>query len=401
MDIRRAYEYSNLSQTSPTPLKQNKSAADVALRVFALAAQSGRIEGTPKEWQKEWLSSGKFFLMDIPPHLAACPFRGHNQSKVLECMRASADSLEPIVVDLNKKQLGQPSVSSYYPPVIVIHGHAQHQGSMLGGREKIRAWVGELAAQELGLLEDKKVVIKEVKAAAMPKRESVTPLEASMRINSCIGGKPFPKLKSKVKAAGGMGGPGASLSNGSGPSMATKPMPNPGRPMPMMRTAKKKLKANTESGGYQGYKDATKTQSDKTRGASNSEMASKLRGSGYFGYTDATDTFRQKTKGGTKSEMTDQLKGSASNTVKKIVTKFRAACSGGYKPEMKSVAPPGMEHVVKGLKKNFGKGSSSPFAIAWWLHNKKKGKSMNADISRKGVDLGERPPKVANPAKGI
>ena len=34
-----------------------------------------------------------------------------------------------------------------------------------------------------------------------------------------------------------------------------------------------------------------------------------------------------------------------------------------------NVAPPGMEHVVKALKKE--KGVSNPFALAWWLKKRK------------------------------
>jgi hypothetical protein len=97
------------------------------------------------------------------------------------------------------------------------------------------------------------------------------------------------------------------------------------------------------------------------------------------------------------------LKGSA--VVKKIVTHYKKALKGGYrhaKHELEAVAPPGMESTVMKLKKHFGEGSSSPFKLAWWLHNRKKGQ-MNADvdINRKNVDLHERPPKKMNPAEAI
>jgi hypothetical protein len=59
--------------------------------------------------------------------------------------------------------------------------------------------------------------------------------------------------------------------------------------------------------------------------------------------------------------------------VKKLHADCKADMKSGkfkFKPEMKAKAPPGCEHVVKGLKEKFGEGSSSPFAIAWHMHHK-------------------------------
>ena len=174
-----------------------------------------------------------------------------------------------------------------------------------------------------------------------------------------------------------------------------------------------------KSSGYVGYKDATNTQRQKTKGGSKSEMTSQLKGTGYYGYRNASDEQSEKTKGGSKSEMNDprargrsyssdpdvgELKGAAAK-VARIVTKYKAALKSGYKHSaegLQAVAPPHMESTVKGLKKHFSKGSASPFKLAWYMHDKKKSK-MHAHvvISNKNVDLHEKMPKVKNPAAGV
>src|ERR1035437_6214827 len=110
----------------------------------------------------------------------------------------------------------------------------------------------------------------------------------------------------------GMGGaPSSSLGQGSGPgpSMVMKPTPTPGggvkkTSMPTLRSNGGK-KHKLKSTGYVGYKDATDTQRQKTKGGSKSEMTSQLKGTGYDGYRDASDEQSEKTKGGSKSEMND------------------------------------------------------------------------------------------------
>jgi hypothetical protein len=299
--------------------------------------------------------------------------------------------------------------------VIVVSGRHMHAAARLQGSERVRAWVGELAIEALGLSlkagKRQKTDHVDLHAANEEiarrfRQFQVTSMEAAMQIFGAGGG-----------AAGGMGGPGSSLGQGSGPgpTMAMKPMPRPGgtTTMPALKSRGKRMRADVDirhknvdlhekmpvkenpadklkSSGYLGYEKATSTQRAKTKGASHSEMRSKLKGSGYYGYPDATDTQRQRMKAPKGSEFEDpktrhkanyssnpdlaELKGEAAH-VKKIITDYKAARAAGYrhgKHELEAVAPPGMEDTVLGLKKHFPKGSASPFKLAWWMHNRKK-----------------------------
>jgi hypothetical protein len=321
-------------------------------------------------------------------------------------MRASAESAEPIVVDMNKNKIGL-AHSGYFPTVIVVDGIDRHAAAQLQGRETVRAWVGEIAAQALGLMVQRgnKLVVQkqetiDIEATTADtvrrfKQYQVTSLEAAIEIFGA-----------------GTGGPGASLGQGSGPgpSMVMKPTATPGK-IGMQSKGVRKGKMRTS--GYMGYKDATDTQRAKTKGGSKSEMAEQLKGSGYYGYNDATDTEHQRMKAPKGSEFEDpklrhkgnyssnpdldELKGS-STKVAKIVTDYKSALKAGYKPSMQAVAPPGMESTVRSLKRHFGEGSSAPFKIAWHLHDKKKKMHADVDIRHKSVDLHERMPKVKNPA---
>ena len=202
-----------------------------------------------------------------------------------------------------------------------------------------------------------------ISASGIPSKTQmhVTPIEHAMQLHAAGSG-------TGAGASGpGTGAPGSSLGDGSGEP--TK--------VPTMKSKKKKLKANaatsssnTSGGGYTGYRSASKTQSDKTRGASKSDMFDKLKGSGYSGFTKATKTQSDKTRGADKSVMFDKLKGEAK--VKKIITDYKAAVKAGYKAsskDMQAVAPPGLEHMVLGLKKHLGENNPSVFKIAWHHYN--------------------------------
>jgi hypothetical protein len=416
MDIRQALAVADLG-TAPMPANNFTSdklrkAEQIAERVFAQAEEHGaRIAGTPDEWRKSWLRSERFMLLDVPVHFIARPMKATDRNKVLGCLQASAESVEPIVVDMNKNKIGI-GHSGYFPPVIVVDGKHRHAAAQMQGRETMRAWVGELAAQALGMM------IRKGARLVVQKQEPVDIEVATADTVQKFKQYQVTSLEATIQIFGaGMGGPGASLGQGSGPvmpgpSMVMKPTATPGK-VGMQSKGMRKRKLRTS--GYMGYKNATDTQRAKTKGGSKSEMADQLKGSGYYGYKDATDTQRQKTKGATESEMADpklrhanyssepdieELKGSGAK-VAKIVTHYKSALKAGYKPELQAVAPPGMESTVRSLKRHFGEKSSSPFAISWWLHNKrKKSKStVHADFvpSHEDVDLHERPPKVKPP----
>jgi hypothetical protein len=447
VNIQQSVVLQNMRDTRrhlPFAAKERKSAQDLAKQVFARAEESGHpiMRQTRSEWVDEWLQSKDFVLLDISLGAAACPNRGPiDASKVQEAIRASADCMEPVIIDVNKNKIGFNSKGKFFPPVIVVDGQHNYQGALLQGRERIKAWVGLEAAAMIGLLhadhqlgsselhqllqkklreaipstgdpgsvmyspgpyikevypledyfvynhDDKQfkqsykcnvanrtvdfvgkpraVVQKFVHASSEVRlyRNAVSPMERAMQIHGASGGA-------------GMGGaPSSSLGNGSGaPTADTTTVPpakkvtmTPTMPAMKGKGKKKKLKGS----GYFGYNKATKKQSQRMKAPADSEMGDELKGSGYYGYKASTKTQSDKTKGGSQSEVAPQLQGAA--TVRKIVTKFKAACAGGYKGKMQAVAPPGMEHVVKGLKKHFKKGSASPFKLAWWMHDKKKG----------------------------
>ena len=394
----------------------------LAERVYDLAAEQGtRLEGTPKSWRDEWLVSRRFRLLDIPLRFAACPMKADNASKVQGFIRAAAGSVEPIIIDVNKKKLGR-AAGDYFPPAIVVDGKHRAAAHRLQGRETIRAWVGENAIMALGLDKVPTVAQQEQMAWRARRKARVVPVEIAAAEEKIV--RDFTQAQvSSIEAAmqifgtgGGMGGPGSSLGNGSGPSLAMKPRPTPGNITMRSKAMKKKKLKST---GYFGYKKASDTQSQKTKGASNSDMAKQLKGSGYYGYNDVTSEEQQKMKSPKGSEFNNpkvrqshvydsheqvqSLKGAAK--VRKIITDYKNALHAGYrhaKEEMQAVAPPGMEHIVKGLKKHFGEGSSSPFKIAWWMHKGgKKKMSADVDINHKNVDLHERMPRRRNPAEAV
>lgn len=65
-----------------------------------------------------------------------------------------------------------------------------------------------------------------------------------------------------------------------------------------------------------------------------------------------------------KSELAAALE---AGDARPMVHAFMQACNSGYVPKVGAVSPPGMEHVVKGLKKSK---VDNPWAVAWWLHDK-------------------------------
>jgi len=437
MNIRQAVDLNSLQQRRPpsAPLEK-KSGVAITARIFSRAEESGQpiTSMSASVWTKEWLASETFYLLDLPTHLASVPKAPEDHNKVLSSMTASVESMEPIIVDYNKNKIGQQPNGKFFPPIIVVDGKHRHRATQLLGRERIKAWVGEVAATHLGLIhadhqigsselqqkireclqneyprptlptggfdysaefktpwiqevyplenyfvyqydnhlfkqsykvdtktrdvsftgKKKEVVQRYVNAGSNVSHlsKNASPIESAMRAH---GGS----FTAKPMKATGAGGPGASLGSGSGA--------NPANP-----SVKKADIMSREAGGYKGYKNASKTMSDKTKGASNSEMAQQLKGSGYYGFDSATKTQQVKNRGGSKSDMAKKL--SAAAVVKKIITRYKAALKAGKITDaVQCVAPPGMESTVKGLKKHFKKGSASPFKLAWYLHNEKKG----------------------------
>jgi hypothetical protein len=97
-------------------------------------------------WGKEWLTSKRFALIDLTLGSVANPVQpDHNQ--LIRAIRFAADSVQPIVVDLNKKEIG--IIRSFCPKVVVVHGSEIYAAAEIQGRSTVKAWIGIDAAKAL------------------------------------------------------------------------------------------------------------------------------------------------------------------------------------------------------------------------------------------------------------
>jgi hypothetical protein len=158
MNLEDSIAYSNLMQAPKIVEPKKRSKVDVAKRVFQLAANGGfpYKYATPEGWARKWLTSREFTLMEIDIHAAASlnvnavasPHKPKNSNRVEHYFHCSADALDPIVVDLNKRNVGK-SYLGYVPEVIVLDGKHRKMAQLRQGRTKILAWVGCEAAKQL------------------------------------------------------------------------------------------------------------------------------------------------------------------------------------------------------------------------------------------------------------
>jgi hypothetical protein len=146
MRLEQANQLAILKTTRAGDRKQQSiSAAAVVRKVY----ESGQFDEPQSVWAKKWLASDRFVLLEIEASRVAAPFP-HDAHTLQLCLRASADSLEPIVVDVNKRQVGRTTGrSKYIPPIIVLAGVERHKAQMQQGRERVRAWVGVKAMRKL------------------------------------------------------------------------------------------------------------------------------------------------------------------------------------------------------------------------------------------------------------
>lgn len=204
-----------LAQLSRPPheekVEERLSARQVAQRVFKISAQAGApfIGVTQEAWAKKWLDSEEFVLMEIPLNRVAVV--GRPATNRILAMAQVADP-EPIIVDLNKRKVGQ-TPKGYVPPVIVVDGQTRHQAQILRGREKVLAWVGVKAQKQV---EDRRTQPrgKELAAAAAASASGTyiagsTRMDAAMAMHAAMPMRPLPKQDS------GDGGPQPTMrSNG-------------------------------------------------------------------------------------------------------------------------------------------------------------------------------------------
>lgn len=380
--------------------------------------------------RRSLLCSASFRLVELPLNRLASPFDQHDHQAHVEAMLASVDSGDFPVADFNIKGLGETS-GGFRPKVVVIEGGARVRASRQQGHERMRVWIGDramgyvasiradhqLGAQELrtllGIELEKEYPAKRNKQnmiiESSPWIQEVYPLEnyfvfsrnghywkqsytVTLKDRSVkLDGKPeevtqryVPLTASSMnlaRAAALEAGPGsASMGGGSGPAVA----------MNKLYTKKKAVRAAITNIVPKPSDELLR----KLMPSKTSDMAVRPRinhpvlpGAAEKGRpvpTKATDAV-QAEKGGAKMPHGGMSKvphapshghrrmRAERKVVKKIITKFRAACMKGYKAKMESVAPPGMEKTVLGLKKHFKQGSAAPFKLAWFLHDKKKG----------------------------
>lgn len=227
----------------------------VAKRVFQLAASGGfpYTGMTYKQWGKKWLSSDTFRLMEIDINAAASPHLPKNPERVAFRLLCSVDSVDPIVVDVNRQKVGN-SHLGYIPSVIVVDGKHRKQGQMLQGRTRILAWVGcraqkkiknatvidELKFVQVKPLAAGRTVLAEATPLSYVRGQKERPLESAINLHCAVspaggavildqsggegGSRPknatveAKKDKLKSSGAGGMGG---SLGGGSGSNPLT------------------------------------------------------------------------------------------------------------------------------------------------------------------------------------
>lgn len=149
MNLEQAVAMGKLTIKASRLEEETKTRLEVAESVFDLSARCGEPyeNQTPKDWAKNWLASKKFTLVEIAPHQVAVPYVNRiDPHKVQRTLQASEEQIEPIVVDLNKQGIGS-TQSGYTPQVIVVDGKHRHKAQVIRGKDKIRAWVGELAME--------------------------------------------------------------------------------------------------------------------------------------------------------------------------------------------------------------------------------------------------------------
>lgn len=213
-----------------TETQQVRQAVDVARRVFEVSAmaQEPYENMKPEDWAHRWLASQTFVLAEIAPHHVAVPNVNRiDSSKVQATLQCSAEEIEPIVVDINKQGIGA-THGGYVPKFIVVDGKHRHRAQVLRGKDRILAWVGDLAMAEMKSKNSAKQFV--IKAAAKPFPEKGTRFDGLADIYAAVappsaaitrqdvgdggsrptGGTTVPKMANA--GGGGMGG----LGSGSG-----------------------------------------------------------------------------------------------------------------------------------------------------------------------------------------
>lgn len=239
-----------LTQLQRPPLEdkveKRLSARQVAQLVFKISAQAGEpfVGLTQEEWSRKWLASDEFVLMEIPLNRVAVV--GRPATNRIMAM-AQVQSPEPIVVDTNKRGVGQ-TAKGYTPPVIVVDGQTRHQAQILRGREKVLAWVGvKVQAQ----VTDRRLAPRNLAMAASAASASApvgpTRMDATISMHAAMPQRPLPRQDS------GDGGPQPSMSsNGYVPATEDPDGTSFKKNRGAMDRPKKKVAASGAGGGMGG-----------------------------------------------------------------------------------------------------------------------------------------------------
>jgi len=382
----------------------------VARKVFELSAAFGEpYQGRPEDWAKKWLASKRFTLIAVAPYQVAVPYANRiDRNKVISTINASVDgTVEPIVVDINKNGIGK-TQRGYVPNVIVVDGKHRHKAQLQMGKDRILAWVGELALEALQERQksQKKFVLEASTNQKFAEPRTLSALESTailyagismpvVRQDSGDGGS-RPTGGTQVKAgkhpegcdcqackdkmeavgAGGMGGPGASLGSGSGPTPPMKGLNATYKNARSSGSLEEPDPSDTkvppdpsDKGPFTDPSDRRQWQPDKP------QMYPPDRAGGY-GSPD-----KESPGSGVGPRLRDTQYGAKNSELSrgKVDVKSKGMDAGPVKVKkiwtrdkkrMEAVAPPGREKQVLKLKQKFGKNSAIPFKIAWSQENK-------------------------------
>lgn len=143
MNLEQSQSIANLQIPVMNVTGIRKSRIQVAKRVFQLAASGGHPyrNHSPESWAKKWLKSKEFVLMEIDINAAACVHMPGHPEGVSHYFQCSKDSMDPIVVDGNKRRMGRTALG-YIPEVTVNDGKHRLKAQRMQGHTRIMAWVG-------------------------------------------------------------------------------------------------------------------------------------------------------------------------------------------------------------------------------------------------------------------
>lgn len=141
MDLQASMSRQVLSEQARKITKESKKLSAQEIARLTIKASSQR-----EKWLKENVVSREFTLVDIP--IGSAAVLSYNNIEI----KASL-SEQPIIVDINKKRLGQ-SPSGFIPKVLVIEGSGHYNAQRLSGKKIVKAWVGAEALKVMRIFAD-------------------------------------------------------------------------------------------------------------------------------------------------------------------------------------------------------------------------------------------------------